>query len=507
MKYQAVFAAVLTSMALSVPAAELRVGFTQDAATLDPANHRKRETETIIRNMYDGLLTRDANMQVVAELAESWRALDAKTYEFKLRQGVPFHDSSLFSAEDVKFTFDRLTKEGAMGGQTSPRQGLLGPLQDVNIIDEYTVQFVLSEPWPLLPAMLPFQEVVSKAFVEKIGDAALADQANGTGPFKLVEWRKGESVIMERFDDYYGGATDIPPVGKACLDRVIFKIIPENASRVAALLAGDVHIINELPPHAINQVDNNPGTQVMAVNGTRSTYLALNNQQAPFNDVRVRQAVAHALDRQLIVDKILAARATLINGILSPDAFGKNPDLPAYEHDPAKAKQLLAEAGYPDGLDITLDVDGANKDTAEAIAALLSQNGIRTKVTVGEANQLVSRYRTKGKPIDGQMWLTSWGNGSLDPFGIFNPTHMTAARGNSSGYSNPELDALLEKAGVLTDPAERTALYHQAEAIANRDLPFVYLWVAQDLYGVSDKVSGWQPSADSRINLHDACLN
>ena len=507
MKYPALLATVLASLSLNIPAAELRVGFTQDAATLDPANHRKRETETIIRNLYDGLLTRDADMIVVAELAESWQALDARTYEFKLRQGVKFHDGSTLSAEDIKFTFDRLTKENAMGGQTSPRQGLLGPLQDINIIDEHTVQFVLSEPWPLLPAMLPFQEVVSKSFVENVGDAALADQVNGTGPFMLLEWRKGESVIMERFEEYYGGATDIPPVGNACLDRVIFKIIPENASRVAALLAGDVHIINELPPHAINQVDNNPSTKVMAVNGTRSSYLALNNQQPPFNDVRVRQAVAHALDRQLIVDKILAGRASLINGILSPDAFGKNPDLPAYQPDPAKVKQLLSEAGYADGLDITLDVDGANKDIAEAIAALLSQNGIRTKVAVGEANQLVSRYRTKGEPIDGQMWLTSWGNGSLDPFGIFNPTHMTAARGNSSGYSNPELDALLEKAGILTDPAERTALYHQAEAIVNRDLPFVYLWVAQDLYGVSNKVSGWQPSADSRINLHDACLN
>ncbi|HEY9550527.1 MAG TPA: ABC transporter substrate-binding protein, partial [Kiloniellaceae bacterium] len=439
-------------------------------------------------------------------LAESWKALDPLTYEFKLRQGVTFHDGSPMTAEDVKFTFDRLIQEGAMEGQTSPRKSLLGPLEEIRVVDERTVQMILSEPWPILPAMLPFQEIVSKAHVEKVGVNGMADQVNGTGPFKLVEWRRGDSVIMERFDGYYGGATDIPPVGKACVDRVIFKMIPENASRVAALLAGDVHIIDALPTHAVKQVENNPGTHVLSVRGTRSSYIALNNQKPPFDDVRVRHAVAHALDRQLIVDKILDGNATLIDGILSPDAFGKNTGLPTYAVDPEKAKALLAEAGYPDGIDVTLDVEGAHKDTAEAIASLLTKSGIRTRVVVGETSQLVSRYRTKGEPIDGQMWLTSWGNGSLDPADIFVPTHRTADRGNSSGYANKELDALLDTANTELDQAKRAEIYHQAEAIVNKDLPMVYLWVAKELYGVSDKVSGWQPSADSRMNLHDACV-
>jgi peptide/nickel transport system substrate-binding protein len=500
-------AAMLALPIAGAGAAELRVGFSTDALTLDPANHRDRETETIIRNLHDGLLTRDSAMKVVPELAESWTALDPMTYEFKLRQGVTFHDGSPMTAEDVKFTFDRLVQEGAMEGQTSPRKSLLGPLKEVRIVDDRTVQMILSEPWPILPAMLPFQEVVSKAHVEKVGANGMADQVNGTGPFRLVDWRKGDSVIMERYDGYYGGAADIPPAGQACVERVIFKVIPENASRVAALLAGDVHIIDALPTHSINQVDNNPGTHVMSVRGTRSSYIALNNQKPPFDDVRVRHAVAHALDRQLIVDRILAGNATLIDGILSPDAFGKNTELPAYAVDPEKAKALLAEAGYPEGIDVTLDAEGALKDTAEAIASLLTKAGIRTKVVVGESSQLVARYRTKGEPIDGQMWLTSWGNGSLDPADIFVPTHRSADRGNASGYANTELDALLDAANTELDQAKRAGLYHQAEAMVNRDLPMVYLWVAKELYGVSDKVTGWQPSADSRVNLHDACVN
>src|SRR3546814_1722785 len=133
--------------------------------------------------------------------------------DLKLRQGVTFHDGSPMTAEDVKFTFDRLIQEGAMEGQTSPRKSLLGPLEEIKVVDERTVQMILSEPWPILPAMLPFQEIVSKAHVEKVGAGGMADQVNGTGPFKLVEWRRGDAVIMERFAGSYGGAHDLPPVG------------------------------------------------------------------------------------------------------------------------------------------------------------------------------------------------------------------------------------------------------------------------------------------------------
>ncbi len=503
-------ALVMAAMALAgfTPsiASEIRVGFTLDAVTLDPANHRKRETETIIRNMYDGVLTRNAKMEVVPELAESWKQINATTYEFRLRKGVKFHHGEVMTADDVKFTFDRLAKDGAMGGQTSPRKSLLGPLKEVIVVDPLTVRFVLSEPWPILPAMLPFQELVSRKFVETSGSDALATREDGTGPFRLVEWRKGDAVIMERFNDYYGGATAIPPVGKACVDRVIFKVIPENASRVAALLAGDVDIINELPAHAVKQVEANPNTRVMSVRGTRSVFIAMNMQVAPLADIRVRRALALAIDRKLLIDRILGGHATAINGILSPDAFAFDPALPAIKYDPEQAKKLLAEAGYKDGLDLTLETEGAHKETAEAIAAVARKGGFRIRVVVGEGSQLQAKWRKKDEPKAGEMFFTSWGNGSLDPYDIFDPTHMTGGRGNASFYSNPALDKLLTDAAVELDSGKRAALYKQAQAILAKDLPYVYLWVPADLYGVSKRLTGWQPSADSRINLHDACV-
>lgn len=490
----------------SAAAQELRVGFTVDAMTLDPANHRNRETQTIIRNMYDGVLTRDSKMNILPELAESWTQIDPQTYEFKIRQGVTFHDGTPMTVEDIKFTFERLTVENAMGGQTSPRKSLLGPLDTIEIVDDQTVRMNLSAPWPILPAMLPFQEIVSKDFVERVGSEGMATQVNGTGPFKLAQWRTGDSVVMERFEDYYGGSPDIPEAGKACVERVIFRIIPENASRVAALLSGDVHIVNELPAHAMKQVEANADTDVKLVNGTRTFFIALDNGGKPFDDPRVRRAANHALDKQLVIDRILEGTATPLNGVMSPDAFAFNADLTEYSYDPEKARALLAEAGYPDGVEVTLEVEGALQNQAEAIAAVMIRGGFKVNLQVGESTTLRQRW-IGVEQREGDMWLTSWGNGSLDPVDIMEPTLKTGGRGNSAGYSNARVDELIDLAEVEVDAVQREAYYKEAQALVNEDAPWVFLWLPQDIYGVSKRVTNWSPSPDSRINLHRACLN
>ena len=498
--------ALLLALPLATATAdEIRVGYTQDASTLDPANHRSRISEGIIRNMYDGILARDDQMLVWPELAESFAQLDEVTYEARLRQGVRFHDGSEMTAEDVKFTFDRLTVEGAMGGETSPRQSLLGPLAETTVVDRYTIRFTLDNAWPVFPRMLPFQEVVSKAFVEQVGTEGLATEVNGTGPFKLVEWRQGDSIIMERFDDYYGGAEGIAPVGPARVDRVIFRIIPESASRVAALLAGEVDLINELPVHAMARVENNPDTKVLRTLGTRSFFILLNTTRAPFDDVRVRKAANHAVDRGLIIDRILDGLAEPINGILSPQSFGFNPDLPAYAHDPETARQLLTEAGYPDGIDVVLDAETEFKDLAEAIAASMASSGIRAKVQVWERNALRAHW-DPGKAKERDMYFSSWGSGALDPAGIFQPVLRSDARGNRTGYSNSEVDRLLDGAGAEADQDARSQMYQDAQVIVNDEAPLVFLWLPQDIYGASTRLQGWMPSGRGIIKLHDAYL-
>ncbi|MCS6854506.1 MAG: ABC transporter substrate-binding protein [Elioraea sp.] len=481
---------------------DVRVGFSQDALTLDPANHRNRETQTIIRNIHDGLLTRDPDMRIVPEIAESWRAIDAKTYEFRIRANIRFHSGDMLTAEDVAFTFNRLVRDGAMGGQTSPRKGLLGPMQEAVAVDERTVRLILGEPWPILPAMLPFQEVVNRRHVARVGQEGMQTRPDGCGPFRLAEWRRGEAIILERFDGYYGGSPDIPPVGPALVDRVIFRILPENAARVAALLAGEVDIINELPPSAMRQVEASPNALVAKVNGTRTFFVALNNAKAPFSDVRVRRALNHALDKQAIIARILNNTATPLRGVMSPDAFGFNPDLPEYRHDLARARALLAEAGVAEGTELVLDTTAALKEVAEAIAALLSRTGLRVRAQVWEGAVLTPMWQDPARRRDRDMLLTSWGNASLDPSDIMVPTLRTGGRGNTAGFSNAEVDALLDAAETELDQAKRAAMYRRAQAIVADQAPWIFLWLPQDIYGVSKRIAGWRPQADSRINLH-----
>jgi peptide/nickel transport system substrate-binding protein len=212
-----------------------------------------------------------------------------------------------------------------------------------------------------------------------------------------------------------------------------------------------------------------------------------------------------AIDKKLIIDRVLLGTAVPLNGVMSPDAFGFNAKLPEYKYDPAAAKKLLAEAGYPNGLDVTIDVDGAFKETAEAVASMLQKVGIRAQVTPGEGAMLRAKWSPKGEH-KGDMFFTSWGNGSLDPADIFVPTLRTGDRGNSAFYSNKEVDQLLDAGNTELDRAKRAALYEKAQAIVHDDAPWIFLWLPQDIYGVSRHLTGWQPSADSRVNLHRACL-
>jgi peptide/nickel transport system substrate-binding protein len=481
---------------------EVRVGFTQDALTLDPANHRNRETQTIIRNIHDGLIARDPDMRVVPEVAESIRVVDAATYDFRIRRGIRFHSGDPLTAEDVKFSLDRLTKQNAMGGATSPRRDLLGPLEETSLLDADTVRIRLSQPWAPMLGILPAQEIVNRRQLERVGQEGLQSRPDGCGPYRLVDWRRGEAIILERFAEYYGGSTDIPPAGPAQVDRVIFRVLPENASRVAALLAGEVDIINDLPPSAIRQVEASRTAQVAKVNGTRTFFVALNVAKAPFNDVRVRRALNHALDKNAIISRVLGNTATPLRGVMSPDSFAFNPDLPEYGFNLDRARALLAEAGVPQGTEMVIDTTGATREIAEAIAALLSRTGLRVRAQVWEGAVLNPMWMNAERRRERDMYLSSWGNASLDPSDIMLPTLKTGGRGNSSGFSNAEVDRLLDTAEIEPDEAERKRLYHRAQQIVSDQAPWIFLWLPQDLYGVSRRIAGWKPQADSRINLH-----
>ncbi|HEU67693.1 MAG TPA: ABC transporter substrate-binding protein [Candidatus Acetothermia bacterium] len=480
----------------------LVVGIEADALTMDPHDFRHRETETILRNMFDGLVTRAPDGRIVPELAVSWERSSDTEWVFYLRDGVTWHDGTPFTADDVVFTVERTVKEGRIAGLTSPRKGLLDPVTDAVAVDRLTVKLITAVPFAALPSFLPHTLIAAQHYVEAVGDAQVAERPMGTGPFRFVRWDKGQQVVMERYDAYYGGSPDIPPVGPAVVDRVIFRVLPETSTRIAALRAGDIHIATRIPVDLIPEVEADPNLTVMSVRGTRSAFVEMNVNRPPFDDVRVRRAVNYAIDVDRIVEFVLGGLATPIPTIMSPDSPFYAPLTP-YGYDPDKARALLAAAGYGAGFSVTLDCQAHFQDVALVIAEMLRDVGIDAKVQVWEWGLLQAELLAGRR----MMHLGDWGNSTLEPNDIMIPKLVTKERGNFSGYSSRVLESLIHLAERVTvDPEVRRVAYHIAQDVIYHDAPMAFLWVAQESYGVNRRVRGWQPSPDSRINLHDVDL-
>ena len=314
--------------------------------SMDPAMYRDRDTETVVRNMFDGLVTRTRGAEVVPEIAESWVKEDDCNFLFTLRSGVTFHNGDPLTADDVVYTFERVLKENAIGGQSSPRKGLLGPLESVEKVADNQVRFKYAKPFPpFFQALVHFQ-IVPRKYIEAVGDEEFAKKPVGAGPFRFVRGKLDSEVVMERYDGYYGGSPDLPPVGPARVAKVIFRTMPEPSTRVAALLAGEVSIIQAVPADLVDRLSQAKNVQVLSVEGTRSYMIELNNKKAPFNDAKVRQALGHAIDWDGILKNIYRGYGVRLATCFLPSGFGYNPDLKPYPYDPEKAKALLKEAGY-----------------------------------------------------------------------------------------------------------------------------------------------------------------
>jgi peptide/nickel transport system substrate-binding protein len=501
----------------------LVVGLSQAPISLDPADHRSRETETLIRNMFDGLVTRDTRSGVHLELAEEMNWLDDQALEVKLRQGVKFHDGSEMTADDVVFSFDRIIQENAIEypePHTSQRKGLIAPLESVEKVDDSTVVFHFSGVWPPAMQLLVHQQVLPKAYLEEVGTEGFIANPIGAGPFKFVEGQLDDQIVVERFDEYWGGAPDLEPVGPACVQTAIFRVIPEASTRVAALLAGEVDIIQSVPAELVDTLAQTPGIQVKTAPGTQPQWLQLNVSDPLFEDVRVRQALNYAVDKDLIVEAVYGGRAVPLPGPLSPYNNFINEDLSPYPYDPDKALELLGEAGWSDSNgDGILDQDGQpftfTIDTledwralAEAVATLLREAGIDASVRFWEYSVVQPQLLA----CERQAYLDDWGDSAFDPVGHFEAKWHTYVegepygRGNFMCYSNPRVDELIRAGETEADPEERQRIYDEAQQIVYDEAPAVFLILPEEAEAASERVQNWEPASDSRINLHDVCL-
>jgi len=471
--------------------------------TLDPTAYRDRTTQMVIKNLFDALTTRNEEMQVVPQLAESWKAVSDTIWEFKLKRGVKFHNGDELTAKDVNFTFERVIREGGMDGTTSPRKSLLGPLDSVKVIDDYTVQLVTKRPWAILPLMLTLQEIVPMKYMNDVGSDAFRQRPIGCGPFRFEKRDDNGDLFLRRFEDYYGGSEDNPPVRPPAFEHLVFKTVPEYIERLAMLKRGMCDIVTQIPPESVGILGMVPDVDARSRPATRSYFAEINCGKLPFKDRHVRLALNYAVDMQAVVEHTLRGYGTVLPTILLPNAFAYDDSLQPYNYQPGLAEKLLNEAGLPKGTSITIYYTQETMQFANAIAVFLGKVGLKCVLHRIKSQNIGELLRsTTGWDI----YATSWGNSTLDPVGILVPKLLSNGRGNFSGYRNREVDTLLEAADNTLDLRRRKACYTQIQKIIYRDVPMIFGYAPEEIFGISRRVRNFVPSSSGMMNMHDVYL-
>jgi len=448
------------------------------------------------------------SMELEPLLAERWEVSeDGLVYTFYLRRGVKFHDGTDFDAEAVLFNFERQTNPDnpyyALGTWPDAKR-MLAPVERVEVADKYTVRFHLKYRFaPFLHNLVAASaHIVSPAAVKKYGED-FGRNPVGTGPFKFVRWERGREIVLERFDDYWG---HVP-----YLDRVIFRPIPEEATRLSELLSHGVHMATEITPITAKRLRESPEHEVGQALSGAVWFLAMNVTHPPLDDVRVRRAIAHAIDKETIVKKILDDTVMVAESPLSPAYLEYNPNVPRYPYDPKRAKELLAEAGYPDGFELVfrVPVSGSGMLLPVEMGTFIMENlaavGIKTKIELTEFGTWMDLIRSPKN----ELTEMSWNVPPANPYRLF--TIVTKAGFppgfNTSYYTNPEVEELVTQAVVELNQQKANELWGRAQAIVMEDVPIVPVCHRLDLTGLSRKVKGFKPHSDFLLRLEQVWLS
>lgn len=430
------------------------------------------------RLIYSRLVEADENMQIHPGLAESWQQLDDKTMQFKLRKGIKFHNGDDFTAEDVKFSFERM--------MNSPRIAfVLPPIERIDVVDDYTVNIVTKTPFGPLLAHLshPALGMVSKKLLTE-NPEALKEKPIGTGSYKFKEWIYGDKLVLEKNEDFYDK-------NERGLKYIIFKNVVEASNRAIGLETGEIDIATPISSVDEENIKNNPKLQLLTKPSISYTYIGMNMTKAPLNDIRVRKAINYAIDKQAIIDVILNGNGKIATSPIAPGVFGFTDKTKNYEYNVEKAKELMKEAGYENGFTTSILVFSgeANTQTAEIVQAYLKEIGIDLKIEIVE----VSAYWDMTERGVHNLFLGSWGvvTGDAD-YGLYAMYHSSAkgGAGNRDFYENEKVDELLDKAKTEIDPETRKKLYEEAQILIVNDAPDVMLYNRNLTVGAQKYIKG-----------------
>ena len=473
----------------------LTVALVAHSPTLDPHMHFDRVGILVNINMFDSLLHRNTKLEFEPGLATSWKPLSDTVWEFKIRKGVRFHNGEIMTPEDVKFSFDRVLDPA----KKSPQYGNIRAVKEVKVVDGETVHIVTDKPFPLLLERLAFFNIVPKKHILAVGDQAFGSTSPvGTGPWKFVEWKRDQLIRLEAFDQYWRGK---PP-----FKHLVFRAIPEYATQYAELKTGGVDIIREVSADIVPELKTHPQTYVSSTPILRVHYVELDMRSAPFDKKAARQAANYAVDKQTIMQKLMAGLATQTPTVVQPLAFGFDAEIKPYPYDPKKAKELLAQAGFPNGTDITLHSAAvAWRPVYEAIGQMLTDVGLRTTSRMWDPGPAWNKFfQTEGKATNGMYG--NWGNYSVfDADAVLHPLFHTEQGGwIGKWYTRVEsLDRLIDEGRSTVDQAKRKRTYSQIQQMIREEAPAIFLWTQYDSLAISKKVQ-YAARGDEWLWLFDA---
>lgn len=445
----------------------------------------------VASNIFDGLVDRGTDLKLRPGLATEWKFIDDKTIEFKLRQGVKFHNGEPFGADAVVFTFERLL---GPEGEKSPQRGNYTSIDKVVKVDDATVRFLLGAPDPTLITKLAGYGgmIVPPKYIKEKGDEVFNVQPVGTGPYKVVSYTKDSQVVLEAFPDYWGD--------KAKTKNVTVRFIPEDATRLAEFQTGAIDIMQSVPLAQVKTLQSDNKVKIASVGGPTASALRFDVAKAPVDKVEVRQAIAHAIDTKAIIDTILGGYGKQISSFQGDISFGNNPDQKPVEYDPARAKALIEKAGAKGAKIDLFFATGSTVTTelAQAIASYLKAVGLEVTLNPSESQTFFGTLVPQGKA--GHMHLFGWGGWTLD---FDNTAYLLYTKGQNwnPNFGDAKLDELLAKERSTNDQKSREAAFRDLTVRLRELMPDVPLYQSVAVWATSAKVEGFVAPPDDRMRL------
>lgn len=494
---------------------DLTVGMMNEVVTLDLHYSNDASSSQVRRNIYERLIFQDENMELQPMLASEWEQTDDNTWTFTLREDTTFHEGSDFTAEDVKATFDRVRDPAV----ASAVEFLFEMVDEVEVVSDYEVTMTTAYPFAPLPSHLAHgtagimsKDIIDRDYQQALDDAGvdmtadeyyelreaggeeydevvdqiaehvgqvLGNETDGTNHLELESRSAGDNVVLTKFEDFTGGDRNF--------DTVTFRVIPESGARMAELESGGIQIATDIDSSSAERLENGQDTALLERESVRMSYLGMNVQQAPFDDVRVRQAIAYAIDREEIISGVYDDMGIVADGPLAPDVWGYNADLEGVHYDLDRAQELLSETDVADGFDTTIWVNDDQQiiDTAVYIQEALSALNINVSIEQFEWGSYLETLAEGNHDMYILGWTTVTGDADYGLYALFH-SDSQGATGNRSFYDNPEVDELLDAGRSATDEDVRYQNYTDVQEILIEEVPMAYIFHPNFAIGVNE---------------------